>query len=74
VAIDNGAGSESCKKDTLAILLSCRHIWAGFLGLDAALEAAAAWSFLPTCLLQLVSWALIIIIQDFNMLIRCVCM
>ena len=23
------------------------------------------------CLLQLVSWALIIIIQDFNMLIRC---
>lgn len=46
MAIDEGAGSESCKKNTLAILLSCRHIWAGFLGLNAALEAAAAWSFL----------------------------
>ena len=45
VAIDEGAGSESCK-NTWAILLSYRHIWAGFLGLNAALEAAAAWSFL----------------------------
>ena len=49
MAMDEGAGSEICKNNTLAILLSCRHIWAGFLGLDAALEAAAAWSFLPVC-------------------------
>ena len=49
MAIYEDAGSESYKKNILAILLSCRHICASFLGLDAALEAAAAWSFLPVC-------------------------